>query len=168
MNPSSFGIFHTTFPQSCSFITSFKWMQKVWKHRTNTKSCYLLFNITINRWKNIKWDQKKTLILILTLNSMIELLSNIRKLQISSIVWLIKTIMQCLFKEVYQCYISSKMLPYQSAVAWKYWCLIESGRTGIPFQNNLHIFKMLIMFDMQYWKCNNIYSTWRMKKKLKI
>ena len=107
MNPSSFGIFHTTFPQSCSFITSFKWMQKVWKHRTNTKSCYLLFNITINRWKNIKWDQKKTLILILTLNSMIELLSNIRKLQISSIVWLIKTIMQCLFKEVYQCYISS-------------------------------------------------------------
>ena len=116
----SFGIFHTTFPQSCSFITSFKWMQKVWKHRTNTKSCYLLFNITINRWKNIKWDQKKTLILILTLNSMIELLSNIRKLQISSIVWLIKTIMQCLFKEVYQCYISSTfpLKCYLTKVLW--------------------------------------------------
>ena len=121
MNPSSFGIFHTTFPQSCSFITSFKWMQKVWKHRTNTKSCYLLFNITINRWKNIKWDQKKTLILILTLNSMIELLSNIRKLQISSIVWLIKTIMQCLFKEVYQCYISSTfpLKCYLTKVLWR-------------------------------------------------
>lgn len=120
MNPSSFGIFHTTFPQSCSFITSFKWMQKVWKHRTNTKSCYLLFNITINRWKNIKWDQKKTLILILTLNSMIELLSNIRKLQISSIVWLIKTIMQYLFKEVYQCYISSTfpLKCYLTKVLW--------------------------------------------------
>ena len=120
MNPSSFGIFHTTFPQSCSSITSFKWMQKVWKHRTNTKSCYLLFNITINRWKNIKWDQKKTLILILTLNSMIELLSNIRKLQISSIVWLIKTIMQCLFKEVYQCYISSTfpLKCYLTKVLW--------------------------------------------------
>ena len=121
MNPSSFGIFHTTFPQSCSSITSFKWMQKVWKHRTNTKSCYLLFNITINRWKNIKWDQKKTLILILTLNSMIELLSNIRKLQISSIVWLIKTIMQCLFKEVYQCYISSTfpLKCYLTKVLWR-------------------------------------------------
>ena len=121
MNPSSFGIFHTTFLQSCSFITSFKWMQKVWKHRTNTKSCYLLFNITINRWKNIKWDQKKTLILILTLNSMIELLSNIRKLQISSIVWLIKTIMQCLFKEVYQCYISSTfpLKCYLTKVLWR-------------------------------------------------
>ena len=121
MNPSSFGIFHTTFPQSCSFITSFKWMQKVWKHRTNTKSCYLLFNITINRWKNIKWDQKKTLILILTLNSMIELLSNIRKLQISSIVRLIKTIMQCLFKEVYQCYISSTfpLKCYLTKVLWR-------------------------------------------------
>ena len=121
MNPSSFGIFHTTFPQSCSFITSFKWMQKVWKHRTNTKSCYLLFNITINRWKNIKWDQKKTLILILTLNSMIELLSNIRKLQISSIVWLIKTIIQCLFKEVYQCYISSTfpLKCYLTKVLWR-------------------------------------------------
>ena len=121
MNPSSFGIFHTTFPQSCSFITSFKWMQKVWKHRTNTKSCYLLFNITINRWKNIKWDQKKTLILILTLNSMIELFSNIRKLQISSIVWLIKTIMQCLFKEVYQCYISSTfpLKCYLTKVLWR-------------------------------------------------
>ena len=121
MNPSSFGIFHTTFPQSCSFITSFKWMQKVWKHRTNTKSCYLLFNITINRWKNIKWDQKKTLILILTLNSMIELLSNIRNLQISSIVWLIKTIMQCLFKEVYQCYISSTfpLKCYLTKVLWR-------------------------------------------------
>ena len=90
---------------------------------------------------------------------MIELFSNIRKLQISSIVWLIKTIMQCLFKEVYQCYISSKMLPYQSTVVLKYRCLVEFARTGISFQNNLPIFKMLIMFDyatlkmQQYLQC---------------
>ena len=42
------------------------------------------------------------------------------------------------------------------------------ARTGISFQNSLHIFKLLIMFDLQYWKCNNICSAWKVKEKLKI
>ena len=42
------------------------------------------------------------------------------------------------------------------------------ARTGISFQNSLHIFKLLIMFDVQYWKCNNICSAWKVKEKLKI
>ena len=70
-----------------------------------------------------------------------------------------KAIMKCLFKEVQQSYIS----PTEK---FKYWCLTEFvyayqvntslARTGISFQNNCHIFKLLLMFDMQYWKCNNI------------
>ena len=34
-------------------------------------------------------------------------------------------------------------------------------------QNHIHIFKLL-MFDMQYWKYNNICSSWKVKEKLKI
>ena len=47
-----------------------------------------------------------------------------RKVKTSSFVWLNKTIMQCLFKEVQHSYISSKMLQYQTADVFKYWCLI--------------------------------------------
>ena len=70
------------------------------------------------------------------------------------------------------------MLPNQTTDIFKYRCLIEFvyanqanrsfTRTGIFFQKNLHILKLLIMFDMQYWKCNNIYSAWKIKEKLKI
>ena len=86
-------------------------------------------------------------------------------------------IMQHLFKELQQSYISSKMLPYQTTGVFNYWCLIEFvyayqvtrslTRNGIFLQKNLHILKLL-MFDMQYWKCNNIYSAWKIKEKLGI
>ena len=74
-------------------------------------------------------------------------------------------------------------MPYHTNKVFKYWCIIEfvyayyhfskiqyhfKARTGISFQNNCHIFKLLIMFDMQYWKCNNICSAWRIKKTYKF
>ena len=86
-------------------------------------------------------------------------------LQTSSFVWLNKTTIQCLLKEVNQCYISSKILPYQNTVVFK--CLVEFA---YPYQaqNNIPVFKLLIMFDVQYWKCNNICSAWKIKEKLKV
>ena len=91
---------------------------------------------------------------------MIVLFNYIRKLQASSFVRLKKTIIQCLFKDFQQRYISSKMLPYQTSEVFKYLCLIKFvyayqvttslARTGISFQNNLHTLKLSIMFDMQY------------------
>ena len=68
--------------------------------------------------------------------------------------------MRRLFKEVHQCYISSKMLSNQNTDVYKILCLIEFvyayqvnvsfARTEISFQNILHIFKPLTRSDMQY------------------
>ena len=69
-----------------------------------------LFNISSKKWKN-KWNQKK-------INLDIDL--NTGKLETSLFVWLYKTIMQCLFNEVHQCFISSKKLQYQNIVVFKY------------------------------------------------
>ena len=46
-------------------------------------------------------------------------------------------------------------------------------RTGIFFQNKLHISKLLTiifisMFDMQYWNSIDVCNTWKIKEKLKI
>ena len=76
--------------------------------------------------------------------------------------------MKCLFTEVHQFHVSSKMVPkYQSMVVFKYHYVNEIvyvnqtptslARTGIFFQNNLHIFNLLTimfisMFDIQYRK----------------
>ena len=91
---------------------------------------------------------------------MIELFNYMTKLQISSFDWLHKTIIQCLFKEVYQCFISPKTLPYQNNAVFKYQSITDFvyayqintsfTRTGISLQDNLDIFKLLIMFDIQY------------------
>ena len=68
--------------------------------------------------------------------------------------------MYCLFKEVQQSYISFQMLPYQTTDEFKYWSLAEFvyayhvrtslARTGISFQNTLHTFKLICIFDMLY------------------
>ena len=72
---------------------------------------------------------------------MIELFSYI---ETSSFAWLSRIIMQCLFKEVQLNYISSKMLQYQTNdVLAK-----VLARTGISFQNNFYMSKLLIMLDM--------------------
>ena len=72
----------------------------------------LLFDITSNKWKNTnEMKRKETLILSQHSDSMIELFSYI---ETSSIAWLSRIIMQCLFKEVHLNYISSKMLQYQT------------------------------------------------------
>ena len=49
-------------------------------------------------------------------------------------------------------------------------CQINTSlaRTEISFQNNLDIFKLLIMFEMWYWKCNNKCSASKIKEKLGI
>ena len=60
-----------------------------------------------------KTQNQKKINLSIVLDTQIEWLSYIRKLQ-TSFIWLDKRIMQCLFKEVQQNYISSKMLPYQT------------------------------------------------------
>ena len=46
------------------------------------------------------------------------------------------------------------------------------AKTGILFQNNLYIFKLLIfmliiMYDMHYCKCNSIFNNWKSKSKTK-
>ena len=79
---------------------------------------------------------------------MIALFHYIRQLQTSSFIWLYKTIMQCLFKAVHQCFVSSRRLPYQNTVVSEY-CEYESvhayrintrlARTEFSSQNNLHI-----------------------------
>ena len=51
---------------------------------------------------------------------MIKLFNYIRNLQTSSFVLLNKTIMEYLFKEELESYISSKMLPHQSAKVLTY------------------------------------------------
>ena len=50
---------------------------------------------------------------------MIELFNYIIKLQTYSLVWFNKTITQCLFNEVQQSHISSKMLPWQTIEVFK-------------------------------------------------
>ena len=50
--------------------------------------------------------------------------------------------------------------------------LFQPMRTGIFFLNNPCIFKLLIiisisMFDMQYWKHNNVSNTWKISKNYK-
>ena len=72
----------------------------------------LLFKITINKWKK-KWNQKK-----INLNIYLNI-------ELFNYVLHNKTIMQCLFEEVHQSYISSNMLPYQTTEVFKYSCLIE-------------------------------------------
>ena len=89
---------------------------------------------------------------------MIELFNYVRKLQTSSFLWYKKTIMQRLFKEIQQSYITPKTLPYQTTEVFKYWSLIEFvnayqfdtnlARTGISFQNNIYIFKLRKMFKI--------------------
>ena len=86
--------------------------------------------------------------------------------------WLYEMIMKCLVKGVRQYHIFSKKLPNQNTVVFKYCFVIgfvyeyqaiqSLAGTGVIFQNNLYIFKVLIilfikMFDMQYWKWNNIH-----------
>ena len=84
--------------------------------------------------------------------------------------------MQYFFKEVHQGYISfKKLLPYQNIVGFKCWCIIEFAyvcqvnksleRTVISFQNKLYIFNLL--FNMYYWKVNNVSIAWKIKGKLK-
>ena len=51
---------------------------------------------------------------------MIELFNYVRKLQTSSFLWYNKTIMQRLFKEIQQSYITPKTLPYQTTEVFKY------------------------------------------------
>ena len=87
-------------------------------------------------------------------------------------------IVQCLFKKVHRCYIYSKKLPYQNIRVFKYrdtgFVLRISGtsgicitytpslsRTRIVFQNNFHVFELLIIlfisvFEILYWKCKNV------------
>ena len=79
--------------------------------------------------------------------------------------WLYEMIMKCLVKGLRQYHIFSKKLPNQNTVVFKYCFVIEFvyeyqaiqslAGTGVIFQNNLYIFKVLIilfikMFDMQY------------------
>ena len=69
--------------------------------------------------------------------------------------------------EASQC-VTSKMLKHQNTEIFKYSCLTgfayvylvktSLAGAGISFQNHLYIFKLLIMFDIQYCKRNNIFS----------
>ena len=62
--------------------------------------------------------KRKPVMLILTAFELFELFNYIRKLQ-TSFLWFNKTIMQCLFNEVQQSHISSKMLPWQTTEAFE-------------------------------------------------
>ena len=74
-----------------------------------------------------------------------------KKLKSSSLVWLYKRIVLCLFclfEIVHQCFISSKKFPLNLYMHSNQTSL---ARTGITSQSNRHIFKLLTMFDMQHW-----------------
>ena len=83
--------------------------------------------------------------------------------------WLWKMIMHCLFRGTSLLFSSKKLPKYQNTI-FKYYGIIEflyryqiatnRQRTGIFFQKNLNIFKLLLIlfisyFDI-YWKFNNI------------
>ena len=140
--------------------------------KCKTYSFTYLFLQLIKHIQQMKTQMKSKENLNIDLINQIQWLSySIRKLQTSSFFWLNKTIMNCLFKEVDRCYISSKILWCSnievSLNLYMHQANTSSARAGISFQNNLPIFKLL-MLDMQYWKCNNISSAWKIKWKLKI
>ena len=136
-----------------------------------SRNCSLQFSRELN---HVSWfyqkpsvtclkKRKKTFILILTcrFNGWV---IQLRKMQTPLTVWFYKTIMKCLLKGLHQCCISSKKLSkYYDAHTlmphWIYICMAGQHkfmvntnlwRTIVSFQNNPHIFKLLVMFDMQH------------------